>query len=164
MKASVGEITDSGEGARAPGTSSAAAQDTSHLDAALQPTASAGVRATLLRVAWLAILLGLLCQLVLLLVAVGLGNVGGVRPLVADAARSVCWSVLVCTGIALGRGASKARLPLMGVTGLLAGPVALNAANLLQKAIAEALDVVGQAAGVAPLGGAGGQQAYALGG
>jgi hypothetical protein len=40
----------------------------------------------------------------------------------------------------------------MGVTGLLAAPVALNVANMLQKGIAEALGVAGPAGGMAPLG------------
>jgi hypothetical protein len=107
---------------------------------------------TLLRVAWLAILLGLLLQLAQLLVAIRLGTFAGARPLVAETVRNVGWSVLVCTGIALGRGASKGRVPLTGVAGLLAAPVALNVANVLQKSIAGALGVAGPAGGLAPLG------------
>ena len=114
--------------------------------------ASAGVWVVLLRVAWLAIALGLLLQLALLLAAVQFQPFAGIRPLTAETARNVCWSVIVCTGIAFGRGAARGRLPVMGVAGLLAAPLALDAANMLQKGVAEALHVVGPTVGLAPLG------------
>jgi hypothetical protein len=107
--------------------------------------------ATLLRVAWLAILLGLLLQLVLLLVAAGFGTVTGLELLLAETSRTVCWSLLVCVGVALGRVAAKGRVPLEGATGLLAAPLALTAANTLQKGVAEALNVTGAPVGPAPL-------------
>jgi hypothetical protein len=113
-------------------------------------TGSAGAKALLLRGAWLAILLGLLLQLALLLAAAGFGTFAGLRPLVAEAARSVGWSVLVCTGVAVGRVAAKGRPPLMGIAGLLAAPLALTVANTIQKGIAAALNVPG-VAGTAPL-------------
>jgi hypothetical protein len=106
---------------------------------------------TLLRVAWLAILLGLLLQLALLLVAAGFGRVAGPRLLLAESCRTICWSLLVCLGVALGRVAAKARVPLEGATGLLAAPLALTAANTLQKGVAEALNAAGTPAGPAPL-------------
>jgi hypothetical protein len=111
---------------------------------------SAGSKAMLLRVAWLAILLGLLLQLALLLAAAGFGSFAGLRPLVAETARNVGWSVLVCTGVAVGRVAAKGRPPLMGIAGLLAAPLALTIANTIQKGIAAALDLP-QAAGTASL-------------
>jgi hypothetical protein len=134
----------------APRNRSAAAlgNDQPSAEATLQ--GSAGAKAVLLRVAWLAILLGLLLQLALLLAAAGFGIFAGLRPLVAEAARSVGWSVLVCTGIAVGRVAAKGRPPLMGIAGLLAAPLALTVANTIQKGIAAALNVPG-AAGTAPL-------------
>jgi hypothetical protein len=121
---------------------------------AAEPTSSvpAGFQTMLLRVAWLAILLGLLLQLAQLLATVPLGIFAGARPLLAETLGKVGWSVLVCTGIALGRGASKGRVPLMGLAGLLAAPVALNLANVLQKSIAGALGVDAPAGGLAPLG------------
>jgi hypothetical protein len=106
--------------------------------------------ATLLRVAWLAIVLGLLLQLALLLVAVGFGASSGLGALLAETCRTVCWSLLVCVGVALGRIAAKGVL-LEGVTGLLAAPLALTAANTLQKGVAEALSVAGATVGPAPL-------------
>jgi hypothetical protein len=107
--------------------------------------------ATLLRVAWLAILLGLLLQLTMLLVAAGLGAATSSRTLLAETFKTVSWSLLVCVGVALGRVAAKGRLPLEGVTGLLAAPLALTAANAVQKGVAEAVDAAGVPAGPAPV-------------
>ena len=110
-----------------------------------------GPWATLLRVAWLAILLGLLLQLAVLLVAVGFGTAPSPGPLLAETLKTVSWSLLVCVGVALGRVAAKGQVPLEGVTGLLAAPVALTAANTLQKGVAEAVDAAGVPAGPAPV-------------
>jgi hypothetical protein len=107
--------------------------------------------ATLLRVAWLAIVLGLLLQLALLLVATGFGTAPSSRTLLAETFKTVSWSLLVCVGVALGRVAAKGRVPLEGVTGLLAAPLALTAANAVQKGVAEAVDAAGTPAGPAPL-------------
>jgi hypothetical protein len=116
-----------------------------------RPKPPSGPWATLLRVAWLAIVLGLLLQLALLLVTAGFGNVAGSRSLLAETCRTVSWSLLVCVGVALGRVAAKARVPPEGVTGLLAAPLALTAANTVQKGVAEALNAAGPHPGPAPL-------------
>jgi Family of unknown function (DUF5317) len=129
------------------GSGAALVKDQPSAEATLAGSAAAKA---LLRVAWLAILLGLLLQLALLLAAAGLGSFAGLRPLVAETARNLGWSVLVCTGVAVGRVAAKGRPPLMGIAGLLAAPLALTAANTIQKGIAAALNVP-QAAGTAPL-------------
>ena len=62
------------------------------------------------------------------------------RTLLAETLRTVSWSLLVCVGVALGRVAAKGRLPLEGITGLLAAPLALTAANAIQKGVAEAVN------------------------
>jgi hypothetical protein len=118
-----------------------------------RPKAAAppGPWATLLRVAWLAILLGLVLQLALLLVAAGFGTAPSPGPLLSETLKTVSWSLLVCVGVALGRVAAKGRMPLEGVTGLLAAPLALTAANTVQKGVAEAVDAAGVPAGPAPL-------------
>jgi hypothetical protein len=118
-----------------------------------RPKAAAppGPWATLLRVAWLAIVLGLLLQLAVLLVAAGFGKDISPRPLLAETLKTVSWSLLVCVGVALGRVAAKGQVPLEGVTGLLAAPLALTAANTVQKGVAEAIDAAGVPAGPAPL-------------
>ncbi|HEY9377640.1 MAG TPA: hypothetical protein VIQ02_11165, partial [Jiangellaceae bacterium] len=71
--------------------------------------------------------------------------------LLAETFKTVSWSLLVCVGVALGRVAAKGRLPLEGVTGLLAAPLALTAANTVQKGVAEAVNAAGVPAGPAPL-------------
>ena len=109
------------------------------------PKPPSGPWATLLRVAWLAILLGLLLQLALLLVAAGFGTATSSRTLLAETLRTVSWSLLVCVGVALGRVAAKGRLPLEGITGLLAAPLALTAANAIQKGVAEAVNAASPA-------------------
>jgi hypothetical protein len=116
-----------------------------------RPKAPTNPWATLLRVAWLAVLLGLLLQLALLLVAAGFGTFAGLRPLLAETCKTVSWSVLVCAGVALGRVASKSRLPVAGVSGLLAAPLALTAANIVQKGVAEALGATGVTSGPTPV-------------
>ena len=116
-----------------------------------RPRAPSGPWATLLRVAWLAILLGLLLQVAQLLLAAGFGKDISPRPVVAETLKTVSWSLLVCVGVALGRVAAKGRLPLEGVTGLLAAPLALLAANAVQKGVAEAVDAAGVPAGPAPV-------------
>jgi hypothetical protein len=123
-------------------------------NAGRRPKAAAppGPWATLLRVAWLAILLGLLLQLAVLLVAVGFGTAPSPGPLLAETLKTVSWSLLVCVGVALGRVAAKGQVPLEGVTGLLAAPLALTAANTVQKGVAEAVNAAGGVpAGPAPL-------------
>jgi hypothetical protein len=122
-------------------------------NAGRRPKAAAppGPWATLLRVAWLAIALGLLLQVALLLVAAGFGPVAGPGGLLAETLKTVSWSLLVCVGVALGRVAAKGQVPLEGVTGLLAAPLALTAANTVQKGVAEAVDAAGVPAGPAPL-------------
>jgi hypothetical protein len=116
-----------------------------------RPKPPSGPWATLLRVAWLAIALGVLLQLALLLVAAGFGTGISPRPVLAETLKTVSWSLLVCVGVALGRVAAKGHLPLEGVTGLLAAPLALTAANTVQKGVAEAVNAAGVPAGPAPL-------------
>jgi hypothetical protein len=78
--------------------------------------------ATLLRAAWLAILLGIVMETLLLLFAAGFGIFPGVETIAADLVRQLSWSTFVCVGLAIGTAVSKARVPLMGIIGLLAAP------------------------------------------
>src|SRR5215212_10280225 len=121
-------------------------------DRAPAPEASSDLGATLLRVAWLAILLGLLMEVLLLALGGALGDVLGLRPLVADLVRSVSWSVFVCVGLAVGTSVAKARVPLMGFLGLFSAPLAFEVSRVLHKGTLEALSVSGGAGeGLAPL-------------
>src|ERR671911_2297914 len=115
--------------------------DQNDRDRAPAPEASSDLWATLLRVAWLAILLGLMIEVLLLILGGALGDVLGLRPLVADLVRSVSWSVFVCVGLAVGTAVAKARTPLMGFLGLFSAPLAFEASRVLHKGTLQALAV-----------------------
>src|SRR5215204_5716868 len=104
-----------------------------------EPTSDFG--ATLLRVAWLAILLGLAMEVLLLVLGGALGDVLGLRSMVADFIRNITWSVFVCVGLAVGTAVAKARAPLMGFMGLFSAPLAFEASRVLHKGTLGALAV-----------------------
>jgi hypothetical protein len=106
-----------------------------------EPTSDLG--ATLLRVAWLAILLGLVMELLLVLVSTFGGGLSGLGPFVADLTKSVSWSVFVCVGLALGTAVVDARGPVMGFLGLLSAPLAFEISRVLHKGVLNALEVAG---------------------
>ena len=112
-------------------------------DATPTRPAAAGLSATLLRVAWLAILLGFIMEALLLLLAAGFGDFPGLESAVAELVRQVSWSTIVCVGLALGTAVSKARAPLMGVLGLLAAPLAFDISRSLQQGAAKTLELAG---------------------
>jgi predicted secreted protein len=98
---------------------------------------------TLLRVAWLAIALGLAMEALLLLLGASFGELLGVKSIVADLAKNLSWSLFVCTGLAVGTAASQARAPAMGLMGLLAAPVAFEVSRVVHKGTLEALEISG---------------------
>lgn len=102
-----------------------------------------GAGATILRVAWLAVLLGLGMEALLVLVVLGLGSFPGAGATVADLVKQVSWSVFVCVGLAIGTAVSNLRVPLMGILGLLAAPAAFAVARALHQSAAQALAVSG---------------------
>jgi hypothetical protein len=112
-------------------------------DASTGSAGAPGFGATVLRVAWLAVLLGLGMEALLVLIVLGLGSFPGMGATVADLVRQVSWSVFVCVGLAIGTAVSKLRVPLMGVLGLLAAPTAFAVARSLHQSAAEALKVSG---------------------
>jgi hypothetical protein len=105
--------------------------------------ASPDLGRTLLRVAWLAIALGLAMEALLLLLGSSFGELLGVKSIVADLAKNLSWSLFVCTGLAVGTAASQARAPAMGLMGLLAAPVAFEVSRVVHKGTLEALDISG---------------------
>jgi hypothetical protein len=127
-----------------------AARETNREGRAGAPAAS-GLRTTLLRVAWLAIILGLVMEVLLLALGGVLGNSLGLKPLVADLVRNVSWSVFVCVGLAVGTAVAKARVPLMGFLGLLSAPVAFEASRVIHKGTLQALAVAGTGGDLSPL-------------
>ena len=119
---------------------------------ATQTSATAGgsrLVATLLRVAWLSVLLGLGMEALLLLFAAGSGLVPELGEIVAASVQKVSWAVIVCTGIALGTTVSSIiRAPLMGILGFLAAPAAFHVARTLHQGTKEALEITGNVASV----------------
>jgi hypothetical protein len=117
--------------------------------AASTPAASMG--ATLLRAAWLAILLGFVMEAVLLLFAAGFGVFPGLRSIAADLLRQVSWSTFVCVGLAVGTAVSKAQVPLMGILGLLAAPIAFVLSRSLHQGAVKTLEIAGSGANAPPV-------------
>ena len=107
------------------------------------------MKPTLLRVAWLSILLGIGMEALLLVLSVGFGNAPQLKPIVADLVQKISWSFLVCAGLALGTAASTVRAPAMGLLGLMSAPAAFHIARILHKSVAEALAIAGPAGGAA---------------
>ncbi|MBI5611994.1 MAG: hypothetical protein HY942_02830 [Gammaproteobacteria bacterium] len=115
-----------------------------------QNSPAAPLSATVLRVAWLSILLGLAIEGLLLAVAAGYGVLGSLKPFAADLAQKISWSVIVCVGIAFGTVAARARTAAMGLLGLFAAPSGFYLARALHKGAAQALALPDVAAMVAP--------------
>lgn len=112
-------------------------------EASPAPGHAPGLGPALMRAAWLAILLGLGFEVVLLAISVYGGS--GTGTFVADLVKSVSWSVFVCVGLAVGTAIANARVPLMGVLGLLAAPLAFEVSRALHKGTVEALALSGGA-------------------
>jgi|AntDryMetagUQ889_1029465.scaffolds.fasta_scaffold00091_4 hypothetical protein len=119
--------------------------------ATAEPPRAERIGPKLARVAWLAILLGLAMEALLLLTAAGFGALKGVGPAVADSVKQVSWAVIVCGGLALGTAVSKLRAPVMGLLGLVSAPAAFNVARSLHEGTAAALDVPSAAGGASVL-------------
>lgn len=117
----------------------------------------------MLHVAWMAIVLGLLLEVLLVLLALGSGEGGPPQPFLADLGQKISWGFIVCLGIAFGTTASKAREAKMGLLGLISAPLGFVIARAVHKALKEALGVAGPAVAVSPflIGGLKGLQ-YAL--
>ena len=111
------------------------------------PEPAPDLGATLLRVAWLAVILGLVMEVLLLALGGALGDALGLKPFVADLVRNVSWSVFVCAGLAVGTAVVKARAPVMGLLGLVSGPLAFEISRVFHKGTLEALAITGGGGG-----------------
>jgi hypothetical protein len=109
--------------------------------------ASSNLGVTLLRVAWLAILLGIGMEILLLLLSAGFGDLLGLGPIVADLIKNVSWAMFVCVGLAVGMAATQARAPVMGLLGVLAAPSAFEISRVLHKGTLEIFAVSGTGSG-----------------
>ena len=116
---------------------------------AIPAEGSANLGATLLRVAWLAVGLGLVIEVIMILLAVGFSSTFGMGKIIADLVQKISWSVIVCVGLAFGKAASHGKATWMGLSGLFAAPVAFSVAGTLHKAANSALKLAEQGAGVA---------------
>jgi hypothetical protein len=103
--------------------------------------ASPNLGVKLLRVAWLAIGLGMAMEGTLLLLSAGFGDLLGLRSIVADLARNVSWALLVCVGLSVGTAVQKARVPVTGFLGLLAAPAAFEVSRVVHKGALQALAI-----------------------
>jgi hypothetical protein len=115
---------------------------------AQQPSAaSPNLGVKLLRVAWLAIALGIAMEGLLLLLGAGLGKSLGPGSIAAGLVGNVTWSAFVCCGLAVGTAVAKARVPVMGLLGLLAAPAAFEVSRALHKGTLEAIATTGGGGG-----------------
>lgn len=118
-----------------------------HAGGASPEPAQSDFGATLLRVAWLAILLGLVMEVLLLVLGGAVGDMLGLGPIIADFVRNITWSVFVCVGLAVGTAVARMRMPLMGIFGLFSAPLAFEASRVFHKGTLEALSVTGGGGG-----------------
>src|SRR5688572_14493000 len=92
------------------------------------------IRQKLIRAAWMAVVLGLLMQL-LVLAARG----SSMARLLPDTSQKVAWSAIVCFGVAVGATASaQLRSAVMGLAGFLSAPAAFAIARIVQKSLSSA--------------------------
>jgi hypothetical protein len=108
---------------------------------------------TLLKAAWFSVILGLGMEVLLLLVAGFFQQSVGTRAIIADLVQKISWSAIVCTGVAVGLGATRMHPQMMGLAGLIAAPVAFYTAKVLHKSVTQALAIAGPAvvAGPSPI-------------
>ena len=99
-------------------------EEETRTDAPAQQSSAASPNpgAKLLWVAWLAIALGIAMEGLLLLLGAELGKSLRLESIVADLIRNVSWSAFICVALAVGTAVTKARVPVMGLLGLLAAP------------------------------------------
>lgn len=103
-----------------------------------QPHSGAPQRSTtsvLAAAAWMAILLGIVVQSLILVARITAGGQATALQVVVDVASGVTWSALVCSGVALGTVVARHRATMMGVLGLVSAPVAWAAAKGVQRGV-----------------------------
>jgi hypothetical protein len=95
----------------------------------------------MLQVAWLAVLLGLAIQLLILAGRFIAGANPSLAGLLADVCQSVCWSFMVCGGIAIGMLLHEGRIVIAGMLGFVSGPIAWGTAKAAQRLVQSLLGV-----------------------
>ncbi|HEY5792346.1 MAG TPA: hypothetical protein VIS74_03545 [Chthoniobacterales bacterium] len=95
----------------------------------------------ILKVAWLAVLLGLGVEAILLAAKVSLGIDTAAGRFAADVVGKITWSVLICIGLAVGIIVTRtAALPML-LFGLISAPIATILARVTHKSILEAMNL-----------------------
>lgn len=103
------------------------------------------------RVAWWSIAVGLALEVTLLALAALTQRLPDWAHVAADTVQKGSWSLLVCAGVSCGLAAHRARPALMGLMGLVSGPVAFMAARSLHKGVLQALTDAPSASGASVL-------------
>ena len=93
-----------------------------------------------LTVVWLAIMLGIVVQVLVLLGKTSAGAPFPGLKWLPDLLNGVTWAVFVCAGVVLGSIATRARSVVMGVLGLISAPIAFSLAKGLQRGVQSAMD------------------------
>jgi hypothetical protein len=94
----------------------------------------------ILAVVWMAILLGVALQLVILGAKSAAGAPWPGLKWLPDLLNGVTWAVFVCAGVVLGTLASRARAMTMGLLGLISAPIAFSLAKGLQRGLQSMLE------------------------
>ena len=96
---------------------------------------------TLLHVAWMSIVVGLILQLL----SLALVRIDSIGPFIRDLSQKMSWSMFVCLGLALATAAAKTREIWMGLAGFLAAPISFTLARIIQRGVGSALGLAGGA-------------------
>jgi len=104
------------------------AQQLVHINTMTLPAPKPEFISRTLRAAWLAILLGCFVE-ALLVLAASFGEVQSIKPFVAELTQKISWSVIVCAALACGTAANRMRAGVMGIVGMLSGPIAFHVAR-----------------------------------
>lgn len=101
-------------------------------EAGAPPPQSDRIRA-ILRVAWLAIALGIGVQLLVFAVRLGAGQHLATAAVLADLTQGIAWAFVVCIGVAVGVTAARERALMGGVLGAISGPLGWGVAKSAQR-------------------------------
>jgi hypothetical protein len=88
-----------------------------------------------LRAAWLAVLLGIGVQSLVVASRLLAGGTSSPMAFIASLGQGITWSVLVCAGVAVGTVVGRANSLTLGIIGFIAGPAAWGLAKGTQKAL-----------------------------
>jgi hypothetical protein len=94
----------------------------------------------ILRLAWMAIVLGLLIQVLIVIAKMAAGAPFPGMKWLPDIMSGITWSLIVCAGVGLGVAAGEARKAVMGVLGLISAPMGFLAAKGVQRAVQAFMD------------------------